>query len=262
MSGTNNKNKEKQSWLMAQFFIWIWDPIKAHCSWLFIKEFEIPENTSGELMRRTLNKKSWFDALCANWVEKTFWFKLKAGATLIIFASLLGILIGAPFLMAFFSAFGSVAAHFLIMAHEHHRYETAKCMAQEAIALNKDLTKLNQRVAEGAAHVEEMAEKLDKEKERVQETLQAVDQTVVEMGVRLKVQECDVSEVKQKNENIAQVDESIHHFSERYKSRQNAFFAKNFSLNHRMNNLEALLRDNRDEVTDVVDGDESYVMSA
>lgn len=128
-------------WSVARFFIWIWSKCQALASWFYSHQKEYPPDEAGELMRRYMAKKSWFDKITSGWCEQPFWVKITSAAGFVLVAGLVGLLVGASFLLALTAVAVTIITHTLFAAHEKNRWEGARIFAAESIALNASLKK-------------------------------------------------------------------------------------------------------------------------
>lgn len=132
-------SSQENSWFFIRGFYWIAQKAKSIFGWLFLKQEDYGENESGEIIRRSLMNKSWFDKISSTWVEQPFWIKLLVFTGSALLSGLIGLWIGSPILLALSTLFIEIVIHMLFVAHEHHRIEHAKIFAAEAIELNEDL---------------------------------------------------------------------------------------------------------------------------
>ncbi len=128
-------------WSIARFFIWIWSKCQVLASWFYSHQEEYPPDEAGELMRRYMAKKSWFDKITSGWCEQSFWSKITYAAGFILVAGLVGLLAGASFLFVLTAVALTIITHTLFAAHERNRWEGARIFAAESIALNASLKK-------------------------------------------------------------------------------------------------------------------------
>lgn len=189
----------EEYWFLLRFFYRIYNYVSTGCTWLFVEQFELPNDASGELMRRTLAKKSWFDELSSSWVERSFWTKMQVVLGSSLAAGIVGLFVGAPMLLSFTALFLVVSVHVLLVSHEHHRQQTVKLMARETIELNQELTKEQQFVATHAQAVKETAQQLTQKKERLQVHLERLEETVavvIECKNNLEVRDGELLEAE------------------------------------------------------------------
>ncbi|CAM4457470.1 MAG: hypothetical protein LEGION0403_FIIPPAGN_02330 [Legionella sp.] len=245
----------KEYWFFLRFFYWAYSTVSSWCSWLFIEQFQLPDDASGELMRRTLAKKSWFDEICSGWVEKSLWFKLQAVLGISFAAGVVGIFVGASMLLALTALFITVSAHILMVSHEHHRYQAVTLMAKETIELNQALLTEQQSLVENAQIVKDTSEQLTQKKGRIQAHLDRLQQTVAEISEQqsqLDVPEEKVLEAEKSLEELKQGSEYIKKAQESQKV--DAFYLQNFSVfmeqQRRENSQEADSSFNLEELKD------------
>ncbi len=203
MAQTKSKpTVQETSWFFMRFFYWLINTAQAIYAWVFPDDINFPDNESGNLMRRMLAEQSLFDTISSSWVKLSFGYKLLAITLMALTGGLIGIALSAPVICALSVLFISVSAHLLFVAHEHHRRNVAKIMAEEATVLNKDLEaqkeffdeaiKMGHKVTEELKaqvnQLDENTEVFNKEIEVVHEANQkllVVVETVVEASEQL-----------------------------------------------------------------------------
>lgn len=161
------KTKENKPWFFVRFFKWSGQKFKNAVSWLFPGKQEFPANETGELMRRTLANKSWFDKISSSWVGLSFWkqFLAVSGATLV--AGLVGLLASASVLFLCSALILSITCHVMFVAHENHRTKSAKTSAKEHLELQKDLEKGKELLENSVKAIDPVAAVLEEETTRV-----------------------------------------------------------------------------------------------
>lgn len=159
--------KEKKPWFFARFYKWSSQKIKNSVSWLFPGKHVFPANETGELMRRTLANKSWFDKISSFWVGLSFWKQFLAVAGVTLVSGLVGLLASASALFLCSALLLSITFHVLFVAHENHRTKNAKTSAREHLELQKDLEKGKELLKEAVNAIDPVAGVLEEEASRV-----------------------------------------------------------------------------------------------
>lgn len=108
-------------------------------SWFSLGKMEYPPEEAGELMRRYMAKKSWFDNISAWWCERSFLVKTALVVSVTLVAAGIGLLAGAALAFTISTMILSIIVHKLLISHEHHRREGGKVIVAEAIALTVEL---------------------------------------------------------------------------------------------------------------------------
>lgn len=151
----SNENPTNQSWpkylldLCIRFFIsTVLTPLKSIFTIFYLEEVELENNEAGELMRRSLAPKSWFDKLSFGWVNKSFWIKLISITLLTLTSGAIGLIFHMPLVVMGFVFFLSMGIHILFVAHERNRRQGAAILAEEAIELCKDLEANNKQLTD------------------------------------------------------------------------------------------------------------------
>lgn len=169
-------------------FMNIWTKIKACIQWFSHTQEDYPSDEAGELMKRYMERKNWFDKISSWWVELPLTVKISYLTGFTLLCGLTGVFFGAPTLMIFVGGFLSIAAHKLFVSNEQERYAGAKILAAETIILNKTLSQSQSLFTEAfvslacAAEelqnqgddIKEQAKALDAEKQRIQQTNEAL----------------------------------------------------------------------------------------
>ena len=96
-----------------------------------------PANETGELIRRTLANKSWFDTISSTWVH-LFWKQFLAVAGVTLVAGLVGFS-GASVLFYVLHYFSPLHVMCCLLLHENHRTKSAKTSVAEQLELQKNL---------------------------------------------------------------------------------------------------------------------------
>ena len=165
----------ESSWTLVRFFIWIFSAIGKAIGWLSPVEQEYPLDESGELMRRNLAHKSWFDEIASSWVEQSFWVKITVVTGVSLFSALAGLMIGASMVLAISAVFFSLLAHALFVAHEQHRWEGAKISAAEAVSLQQALDATKLLLEEATSALNTAAHQLNEHSMQMQEQSALLD---------------------------------------------------------------------------------------
>lgn len=122
-----------------QFLKNLWFCVNSIYDWLFPDFEAFPDNEAGDLMRRYMDRKSWFDAICSNWCERGFFNKLFYSLSTVLTAGLIGVILGAPMIIAISVAVLICLAHTFLIAHEKNRRAGAKIFAEESLGLSEIL---------------------------------------------------------------------------------------------------------------------------
>lgn len=122
-----------------QFLRNLWSGITSIYDW-FSPDFEtFPDNEAGDLMRRYMARKSWFDEISSNWCERGFFNKLFYSLCTVLIGGLIGVVLGAPTIIAISIAVLICLAHTFLIAHEKNRRAGAKIFAEESLGLSEIL---------------------------------------------------------------------------------------------------------------------------
>lgn len=119
--------------------VWLRTTLNALILWFYPIGEDYPQDESGELMRRYMTHKSWFDKLSSAWVEKSVFEKAGYLAGSILLSGFIGIIVGEAALFMFSAVCLTLITHGLFVAHEQHRHLGAKIFAAEEIAAIQDL---------------------------------------------------------------------------------------------------------------------------
>ncbi len=122
-----------------QFLKNIWFGIISIYDWLFPDFESFPDNEAGELMRRYMARKSWFDAISSSWCEQGFFNKLFYSIITVLIGGVIGVVLGAPTIFSILAAVLICVAHTFLIAHEKNRRAGAKIFAEESLALSEIL---------------------------------------------------------------------------------------------------------------------------
>lgn len=191
---TQKESKQAQvekHWFFVRFYKWSGKKIKNSVAWLFPGKQVFPANETGELIRRTLANKSWFDTISSTWVHLSFWKQFLAVAGVTLVAGLVGLLAGASVLFLCSALFLSIACHVLFVAHENHRTKSAKTSVAEQLELQKNLEQGKELLAEVVQAINPVAGVLEEEATRLK--VQADAMTEVVVSVKEHADEIDVA---------------------------------------------------------------------
>lgn len=147
-------------WLVIQFLNKAWSNIKAVTHWFSHDFEEFPPDESGELMRRYMMQRSWFDKICANWNTRSVFEKSTTIFSIVLISGLVGIVLGAPTILALSAAFLSFITHSLLVSHEQKRRYRAKIFAEESIHLNTTLIENAALLTSAVNEVKDASQKL------------------------------------------------------------------------------------------------------
>ncbi len=129
-------------------FMWAWSGCQALAGWFYSNREEYPPDEAGELMRRYMANKSWFDKISSGWNGQSFLLKTVYFALLTIGSGFAGLLVGSSLILAISATLVYIIVHKLLVSHEANRWEGARIFAAESIALNTNL-----RATEGLFNV-------------------------------------------------------------------------------------------------------------
>ena len=173
-----NANSGAISWMIASIFKCFYESAQKAYSWFSLEKESLPEDEAGELMRRTLAQKSWFDALSSAWVDQPFWIKCVVVGGMTLAAGVIGLLLNIPVLLMCIVCAVSVSTHSLFVAHERQRINSAKIITQEAIALTQDLKASQQLLDQTVTTIEQAADKLTKHSETMSSNTNRLEEGV------------------------------------------------------------------------------------
>lgn len=149
-----------------QFLRNLWAGITSIYDW-FSPDFEtFPDNEAGDLMRRYMARKSWFDEISSNWCERGFFNKLFYSLSTVLIGGLIGVVLGAPTIIAILVAVLISLGHTLLITHEINRRAGAKIFAEESIGLSEilqDSTNLFKSATNEAKHASQALNELAKD---------------------------------------------------------------------------------------------------
>jgi len=137
MPQNTDPHSTKKRWSPIILFKWIWSTLT---SWFHSNQETYPSDEAGELMRRYMSDKSWFEKLSSRWKRNPFILKVVYIFLLSVVGYFLGLLINIPLILACCIALVSIITHKLLLAHENNRWKKAQIFAAESIALNNQLS--------------------------------------------------------------------------------------------------------------------------
>lgn len=200
--GIGNTNN---SWSIFSFFTTSWSVIKWVFNWFLSEPEEVfPANESGDIMRRYMAQQSWFDKISSNWVKLYFYEKATYIIGLSLISGLVGLILGAPTLLAISSVFLSFIGHTLLVSHESNRRNRAKIFAEESIALNDALKETNAFLQETASKLEQSSQALKEQTEGMKEASAALSAETQGVHERNDVLTAMVDEVKTKESHLGE----------------------------------------------------------
>lgn len=212
---------------MLQFFKKLWTDIISFTNWSSSDFGDFPQNEVGDLMRRYIARKSWFDTISSKWCELGFLSKFASATTAILFAGVIGVVAGAPIIISVTTALFICLTHFLFIAHEKNRRAGAKIFAEESIELSqilqestdcfksvtKELTHTSEELKALAADTKEHSTVIDIESKKVKEEgdslARAVDLIQVETSHFVSQQKQVMLNFEKIAQNIDACDKSI-----------------------------------------------------
>lgn len=124
---------------VTRFGRWIQSEFTGMFHWLSFKKGLLSADESGELMRRYMTHKSWFDRTSSWWVEQPVLIKATYVVGFSVLSAIFGLFVGAPLLLGLLATVTSITIHALFVSHEKSRLEGASVFAKETIALNEQL---------------------------------------------------------------------------------------------------------------------------
>ncbi len=189
---TNNES-ETQPWFFTVVYSWFFTKTKKAKNWLFPENMHYPDNGAGELMRRTLSKKSLIDSLSSGWVELPFWYKFFIITAITFTVGLIGLVASSPIFFSLSALFICISAHVVLVAYEQNRCSVAELMAEETILLNMDLElKIDLTVEKSKvfdktnAVLEKQTEQRDEQTKNITESGKKVHQVINDFGVAVE----------------------------------------------------------------------------
>jgi len=200
----------ENSWFVIRIAYRIAEMVQRRFSWLFPTQVAYPENESGELMRRALAHKSWFDLLSSKWVEQSFSVKMTVLAGVALFSISVGLWVGIPVLLTLSSLFVFAGAHVLLVAHEHQRIERAKIFAEEAIELNEDLEASKKLLDEAVSAVNYVADELTAQSARMKENANVLEKESQELHEEKELLSIRADEIKTTTIGLIAQEKEVH----------------------------------------------------
>lgn len=218
-------NNLSQNNILIRGYLFAVKTMKNIRDWLFPDREQYSENESGELIRRALAHKSWFDEISSRWMELSIWRKAAVVAGVVLGASLIGLFVGAAIVFALSALFLIFGVHVLLMAHENHRVSTAELFATEAIELNKDLEACKQLLDQTVSTVKLVAFELNEHTDSMKENAAQIEKesdAIVEYHDVLAEQVEDLTQTTatliakehETHDALAQTTTSIHHLNQ------------------------------------------------
>ena len=128
------------------YFSWFWQGIDwckktiiTTKEWCFPSSHVYSKDESGVFIERALAYKSWFDAIASFWYHLGMASKFSIILATSAVAALIGLCTGTPLIFGLIALIFVISSHFLLVAHERHRYKTVQTIAKEVKALQHDL---------------------------------------------------------------------------------------------------------------------------
>lgn len=175
MSFSSKKHTENQ-WFYIQWFIWLSNTIKSGATWLFPETIVYSADEAGEMMRRILAQKNWFDSFSTAWVEKPFLVKSLVVSGICLSFGLIGWAVGAATILPLTAFFVCAATHCLLVAHYHQRIMNARIIVAEIIALTAELNISKQFIDEVTKNVNLAACELKKQSHTIFQQSQVLEE--------------------------------------------------------------------------------------
>lgn len=135
----------------------------------------IPDTEAGEVMRRYLGHKSWFDDLSSSWVEMPFYLKAVYIASAISISAVIGVFTGSSMLLAFSALVLTFAANLLLVAHEKQRIEGATSFAEEQLELTRILNESQEKLDEATKILSEAVNRVEKKETAVDSEIKSIE---------------------------------------------------------------------------------------
>ena len=139
------------------------------------KKESYPPDEAGELIKRQMAKKSWFDKITSWWVERSLFRKISYIAGFSLISGALGTLAGSLLLLSAVAVVLSLSIHKLFSWHEENRREAANISAEESIALGKDLRASNVHFQNTIAKLQDPIAILNDQSDIMREQTKALD---------------------------------------------------------------------------------------
>jgi len=135
----NIKENIEAMWFFMRAYQWITSTLETVINWFSPLPVNQPSDAAGELIKRQIANKSWFDEITDWWVKKPAFEKVSLLIASTLLSGFVGLLIGASTLFTLTAAFFSLCTHALFLSHEEHRWAAAYLTAAETISLNGQL---------------------------------------------------------------------------------------------------------------------------
>ena len=207
---TQQTDSEESSGKIMRFLNWFYRGIKKGYSWFILEKVSLPEDEAGELMRRTLAQKSWFDKLTSSWVEQPFWVKCTVITGVILIAGVIGLWFSVSLLLMTLVGITALGIHTLFVAHEHQRRQNALMMAQEAIALNQDLGANQELLEEVIVEVDHAADDLVTYSEAMKDNAHLLEEQTEQMKRQNELLAEQAQEVTQATKELVEAEHQAH----------------------------------------------------
>ncbi len=205
----SNPKTEEQSWFFIRFFYGLIRSIQSVYYWLFPRAMDFSNDASGELMRRMLTQKSFFDEVSASWVGLKFWNKAFAVLGFMLVGGLIGIALSAPVICALSVLFVCIGTHLLFVSHEHHRRTAAKLMVEELIIVQENLEAQRDFFKEASKASAEHASELEDKVKQMQNNTAALQQEIQVLHKASQELTAVVEDVTQTTDSLIDKEEKI-----------------------------------------------------
>lgn len=222
------------SWGPIRFFTWIWSGCQAVAGWFYSNREEYPPDEAGELMRRYMANKSWFDKISSGWNGQFFLLKAVYISLFTLGFGFAGLLLGSSLIWAVSAAIISIITHKLLISHEANRWEGARIFAAESIALNTNLRATQGLFNEATSemHSTHVALKLDSD---------AMQEQVVVLDTESQI-------VQQQNEVLVTVVQDVEMETAALRHQENAVIAEFAAISEDLGAYHQEINDSRDKV--------------
>jgi len=197
-------------WFYIRMFNWMAEKTKKGYAWIFPEKILISDNESGEILRRALSSKSWFDKLSSGWVEQPFWVKLLVISVVVLLSIGVGLLAGIPYVLAPIALTLLVIMHVLFVAHEHNRVEKAKILAAEAVAIIKDLEAIKPLLEKGVTVVHQVAEELGAHSAQMKENAEVLEKETEVLTEQSELLSERVDEISEATTSLVVIEKEVH----------------------------------------------------
>lgn len=127
------------TWSLLRFFTWIWSGCQNLASWFYSSSEEYPPDEAGELMRRHVANRSWFDEISYAWSNQTFFSKIMYISFFTLSAGVIGSFIGSSLIWSLSAVILSMITHKLLVSHEANRLKAGRIIAADSIELSTNL---------------------------------------------------------------------------------------------------------------------------